>query len=166
MLKILHNEEISSYYKSFPVFGNLTILHLCWRFEPEVIHDWDEVVKMLQNCPKLQTLKIVKMGKMQISSYYNFPVFGNLTSLHLSWWYELEGIHIHDWDEVVKMLQNCPKLQILKIVKGGMSTTKEGWKNPCLIPECVSSNLRTCKIESYKAVKDGKDSSISRTISM
>ncbi|MCH97477.1 F-box/RNI/FBD-like domain protein, partial [Trifolium medium] len=83
---------------------------------------------MLQNCPKLQTLKIVKvssnytlqMGKMhrneEISSYYkDFPVFGNLTSLHLSWWFDLEGFH--DWDEVVTMLQNCPKLQILKIVK-------------------------------------------------
>ena len=48
----LPNEAI----KDFPVFGNLTDLRLHWTFGD--MHDWDEVVKMLQNCPKLQTLLI------------------------------------------------------------------------------------------------------------
>jgi len=56
--KNLPNEEINSYYKSFPVFENLTELQLYWV---NSIHDWGEVVKMLQNCPKLQTLKIYKV---------------------------------------------------------------------------------------------------------
>lgn len=45
----LPNAEINSYYKDFPVFGNLTKLLLCWGNEG--IHEWDEVVKILQNCP-------------------------------------------------------------------------------------------------------------------
>ncbi|GAU33936.1 hypothetical protein TSUD_357360 [Trifolium subterraneum] len=102
----------------------------------------------------VQFLTIFQMGKIhrneEISSYYKgFPVFGNLTILQLCWWFE----GIHDWDEVVKMLQNCPKLQTLKIVKRSNSRTKEGWKKPCHAPECVSSHLTTCKIEGYKAVK-------------
>jgi hypothetical protein len=56
--KILHNEEINSYYKGLPVFGNLTELQLHWYHKD--IHDWGEV-KMLQNCPKLQALQIVKV---------------------------------------------------------------------------------------------------------
>lgn len=56
--KNLPNKEINSYYKSFPVFENLTELQLYWF---NSIHDWDEVVKMLQNCPKLQTLLIRDM---------------------------------------------------------------------------------------------------------
>ncbi len=50
-------EEINLYYKGFPVFENLTDLQLCWC---SGAHDWDEVVKMLKNCPKLQTVNIIK----------------------------------------------------------------------------------------------------------
>lgn len=53
------NAEINSYYKDFPVFGNLTKLLLCWGNEG--IHEWDEVVKILQNCPKLQAISISKV---------------------------------------------------------------------------------------------------------
>jgi len=42
-----------------------------------------------------------------------FLVFENLTELQLSWWFR----GINDWDEVVKMLQNCPKLQTVNIIK-------------------------------------------------
>ncbi|RHN54926.1 putative leucine-rich repeat domain, L domain-containing protein [Medicago truncatula] len=56
-LERIFNEEINSYYKGFPVFENLTNLHLK-LFQAR--HVWYEVVKMLQSCPKLQTLRIVK----------------------------------------------------------------------------------------------------------
>lgn len=55
MGKILDTEEINSYNNGFPVFGNLIELQLCWIHG---IHDYVEVAKMLQNCPKLQALKI------------------------------------------------------------------------------------------------------------
>jgi hypothetical protein len=53
------NEEMNSFYKGFPVFQNLIKLHLYWR--PFILHDWDEVLKMLRYCPKLQTLQIKKV---------------------------------------------------------------------------------------------------------
>ncbi|WJX86442.1 hypothetical protein P8452_68751 [Trifolium repens] len=97
------------------------------------------------------TLQMVKIHhNEEISSYYKgFPVFGNLIILQLYW--SVRGIH--DCDEVVKMLQNCPKLQTLMILKWSNSTTKEDWKNRCHVPECVLSHLITCKIDGYKAVK-------------
>lgn len=58
MGKILDTEEINSYNNGFPVFGNLIELQLCWIHG---IHDYVEVVKMLQNCPKLQALRIEKV---------------------------------------------------------------------------------------------------------
>jgi len=54
----LSNKQINSFDKSLPVFENLTELQLTWSGG---IHDWEVVVKMLQNCPKLQTLTIVKV---------------------------------------------------------------------------------------------------------
>lgn len=56
MGKSLPNEEINSYYKGFPIFGNLTDLVLGWSND---IHNWDEVVKMLQNFKLLQFIRFV-----------------------------------------------------------------------------------------------------------
>ncbi|GAU33933.1 hypothetical protein TSUD_357320 [Trifolium subterraneum] len=84
----------------------------------------------------------------EINSYYKgFPVFGNLTDLKLYWLFK----GIHDWDMVVKILQNCPKLQTLLIVKGIDLTTKEDWEYPFHVPECVSSHLTSCSIAGYQA---------------
>ncbi|AES65190.1 cyclin-like F-box protein [Medicago truncatula] len=88
----------------------------------------------------------------EINSYNNgFPVFGNLIELQLCW------IHgIHDYVEVVKMLQNCPKLQALRIEKvclSALSTTIENWEYPDHVPKCVSSHLTTCRIELYEAME-------------
>jgi hypothetical protein len=58
MGKSLRNENINSYYKGYPVFEDLIELRLFWVID---IHDWDDVVKMLQNCPKLQALLISKV---------------------------------------------------------------------------------------------------------
>jgi hypothetical protein len=68
MGKVIYNEEIKSYYKGFPVFGNLTDLQLYY----EEIHDWDDVVKILQNCSKLQILKIKKVCLIVILVFYLF----------------------------------------------------------------------------------------------
>jgi len=61
MGSILHNKEINSYYKSYPVFRNLTELRLCWFQDGTHDSVWDDVVEMLQNCPKLQALSISKV---------------------------------------------------------------------------------------------------------
>jgi hypothetical protein len=78
MGKILDNEEINSYYKGLPVFGNLTDLRLYWTCGICEIHDWDEVMKMLHNCPKLQALKIKKVCLLHqwiVTSFYLFFSF-------------------------------------------------------------------------------------------
>jgi hypothetical protein len=55
----LPNEEINTYYKGFSVLENLIELRLFWF--KHCVHDWNEVVTMLQICPKLQTLSISKV---------------------------------------------------------------------------------------------------------
>ncbi|RHN55609.1 putative F-box domain, FBD domain, leucine-rich repeat domain, L domain-containing protein [Medicago truncatula] len=114
------------------------------------IHIRDVPLKALYNVQYLCVTNS-RLGKTisddEIYSYYKgLPLFGNLTELQL---YFRRGIH--DWGEVVKMLQKCPKLQALKIVKGFDSTTKENWKYPYDVPECVLSRLTTCNIVGYEA---------------
>jgi hypothetical protein len=58
MERSLWDEEISSYFKDFPLFENITELQLYWYGGTQ---EWNKVVKMLQSCPKLQTLIIKKV---------------------------------------------------------------------------------------------------------
>ncbi|MCH81217.1 F-box/LRR-repeat protein [Trifolium medium] len=107
------------------------------------------LVVPLRAVSNVQFLIIYEIGKIiHDEKIKDFPVFGNLTELNLSWTFR----DTHDWDEVVKMLYNCPKLQTLKIVKGIDSTTGEDWKYPYYVPECVSSHLTTCNIADFEAV--------------
>ncbi|CAJ2663577.1 unnamed protein product [Trifolium pratense] len=88
------------------------------------------------------------LHKEKLNSYYKgFPVFGNLIELALLWC--ISGIN--DWDVVVKILPNCPKLQTFVIAKGRDVTTKDDWKYPYHVPECVSSHLTSCEILGYEA---------------
>ncbi|XP_058775433.1 putative FBD-associated F-box protein At3g50710 [Vicia villosa] len=84
------------------------------------------------------------------SFYKEFPVFENLTVLNLCW---STSAQIHEWDEVVKMLQSCPKLQSLSISKAKSSPTKEDWKYPYHVPQCLSSHLTTINITEYEAIE-------------
>jgi hypothetical protein len=59
MGKFISFDVLNSYYKGFPVFENLIQLQLVWFYD--AIYDWGEIVKMLQNCPKLQSLSISKV---------------------------------------------------------------------------------------------------------
>ncbi|GAU50332.1 hypothetical protein TSUD_243630 [Trifolium subterraneum] len=105
----------------------------------------------------VQFLTAIGMGQSlpneEINSYYkDYPVFENLIELRLFWF----DHRIHDWDDVVIMLHNCPKLQALSISKWTNSSTpgvREDWKYPYHVPECVSSHLTTCKIIDYRAIK-------------
>ncbi|XP_058772224.1 putative FBD-associated F-box protein At3g50710 [Vicia villosa] len=59
---------------------------------------------------------------------------------------ELNG-GILDWTELLRILQNCPKLQAFSISM--TLTTNNDWKYPYHVPECVSSHLKKCRIEIY-----------------
>jgi len=69
MGKILSNQEINSYYKGYPMFENLIELRLFWFHHGTRDLIWDDVVKMLQNCPKLQALSITKVWLSSMDSY-------------------------------------------------------------------------------------------------
>ncbi|WJX62825.1 hypothetical protein P8452_47780 [Trifolium repens] len=108
----------------------------------------------LRGISGVQFLTLTGMGKSlpneEINTYYKgFSVFKNLIELQLFW----SNHFVHDWNEVVTMLQNCPKLQNLSISKCRNSTTTEDWKYPFHVPKCVSSHLTTCKIIDYEPVE-------------
>ncbi|CAI8588069.1 unnamed protein product [Vicia faba] len=93
----------------------------------------------------------INLVNKETNSYYkDFPVFENLTLLNLGW---STHTQIHEWDEVVKMLQSCPKLQSLSISKAKSSPTKEDWKYPYHVPQCLLTQLITCNIEDYEAIQ-------------
>ncbi|RHN79543.1 putative FBD domain, leucine-rich repeat domain, L domain-containing protein [Medicago truncatula] len=87
------------------------------------------------------------LSNKEINSFdKSLPMFENLTELELFW---SQGIH--DWEVVVKMLQNCPKLHSLYIAKEKYSTTIEHWEYPDHVPECVSSHLTKFEVIDYEA---------------
>ncbi|RHN82330.1 putative FBD domain-containing protein [Medicago truncatula] len=80
-------------------------------------------------------------------NFYNrgSPIFRDLINLQLSMFY------FHHWDHVMEVLQHCPKLQILLILK--LSEDKINWKYPNFVPECISSHLISCTIN-YEGLED------------
>ncbi|CAJ2640161.1 unnamed protein product [Trifolium pratense] len=73
-------------------------------------------------------------------TYIDIPIFHNLIHLKLN----------NSWKLVVKMLHHCPKLQSLELSKGSRYISVDDQENsveePELVPECVSSCLKTCAI--------------------
>lgn len=116
------------------------------------IHLFEVPLRAVSN---VQHLSLFEMGKTdpieEINSYYTgIPVFENLTVLRLYWFFHV----LFDWDDVMKMLQSCPKLQDITISKCTSDfKTKVDWKYPYHVPECVSSHLTTCNILHYQDVE-------------
>lgn len=79
MGKFVSFDLLNSYYKGFPVFENLIQLQLVWFYD--AIYDWGEIVKMLENCPKLQTLSISKVCFSRPSIVFGFCLFFSSTIL-------------------------------------------------------------------------------------
>ncbi|CAJ2640056.1 unnamed protein product [Trifolium pratense] len=73
-------------------------------------------------------------------TYIDIPIFHNLTHLKFK----------NSWGLVVQMLHHCPKLQSLELSKGSRHVREDELGNsaeePELVPECVSSCLKTCTI--------------------
>ncbi|RHN45189.1 putative F-box domain, FBD domain, leucine-rich repeat domain, L domain-containing protein [Medicago truncatula] len=58
------------------------------------------------------------------------------------------------WKWLLEMLKNCPKLQNLTLHKlYGHGIDEDDWKEPEIIPNCLSSQLRTCSLIDYKGMK-------------
>ncbi|CAJ2672340.1 unnamed protein product [Trifolium pratense] len=77
--------------------------------------------------------------------YYDIPIFHNLTQLEL-----------HDRLELVaQVLQYFPKLQKLELNQESYETAgneedgQQNWAEPEVVPQCLSSHLRTCSIHNF-----------------
>ncbi|XP_058770621.1 F-box/FBD/LRR-repeat protein At3g52680-like [Vicia villosa] len=66
------------------------------------------------------------------------PTFHNLTQIELFFKYDCK----RNWKWMLQMLQHCPKLQHLII--------ENNWLEPDVVPECLSSQLRTCLIRNCR----------------
>nr|ABN05919.1 Cyclin-like F-box; FBD [Medicago truncatula] len=81
------------------------------------------------------------------------PIFYNLTQMelfsnlkHKTWPNKWK------WMLEVEMLQHSPKLQHLiihKEIENGIEN-KDNWEDPKIIPECLSSQLKTCLFKNYR----------------
>ncbi|WVZ16006.1 hypothetical protein V8G54_013572 [Vigna mungo] len=101
-------------------FHNLVQLHL------EVMEDWLLFLKVLNHCPKLQSLKICIHKSYEEGDVWPYPqtvpacISSHLTAVldittnlvELEWKYRSFSIN---WVDVTEMLKQCPKLQTLAI---------------------------------------------------
>ncbi|KOM56849.1 hypothetical protein LR48_Vigan10g274100 [Vigna angularis] len=81
--------------------------------------------------------------------------FHNLVELKLNLPY------IQNWIELLETLKHCPKLQTLAIryFKTSFGSSAEGqeeavWTYPESVPACISSHLKTCRLENYRGSID------------
>ncbi|XP_045788105.1 F-box/FBD/LRR-repeat protein At3g52680-like isoform X2 [Trifolium pratense] len=91
--------------------------------------------------------------KLTRACFVEVPVFYNLTQMEIfsdlkrrSW--------PNKWMWILEMLQNTPKLQHLIIheeIENGNDHEEYSWEDPKKVPECLSSQLKTCLFRNYRA---------------
>ncbi|KEH26091.1 putative FBD-associated F-box protein At5g38570 [Medicago truncatula] len=133
------------------------------RFE-----NWNDYINFLSSCPNLEDLRLKsihcrkldknnasktvfqkslalsKLVRLCIGSTDDFfKVISNFSNLiHIKLWLS----PLHCWDDVVKLLRLCPKLQILYIKTFSRTTSTKEWTCPLSVLECVSYHLKSCTI--------------------
>ncbi|KAE9618013.1 putative F-box domain, FBD domain, leucine-rich repeat domain, L domain-containing protein [Lupinus albus] len=91
----------------------------------------------------LYNVEYLNLNIREVSPHYNdMPAFYNLTEMKL-FFYE------YRWQQLVELLNHCPKLQILKIHMSFGMEHDENWACPRFVPECVLLHLRECSIYEY-----------------
>ncbi|GAU44399.1 hypothetical protein TSUD_246250 [Trifolium subterraneum] len=117
------------------------------------IHECDVPISAIDNVKNLKLGMWGRHSEPETNSYFRgFLVCQNLIQLELCFH------RFHHWDNVVEVLQNCPKLQILSFEKWPYSCYNKDdlnitWKDPTFVPECISSRLKSCIID-YKGKVD------------
>ncbi|KAK1386867.1 F-box/FBD/LRR-repeat protein [Heracleum sosnowskyi] len=96
---------------------------------------------------KYLTLSENTLGALDYASYDGFPTFHNLTML------ELHFDTSSCWTLLPYMLSKSPNLRSLVFPNGlaGMFSTTSSfmWNPPKLVPECLSSHLKTIEIKEF-----------------
>ncbi|KAK7362558.1 hypothetical protein VNO77_04674 [Canavalia gladiata] len=100
--------------------------------------------------PSLKTLDLDQFLRVEMmnTSLSDVPYFNNLTNMELIFQFT-------KWQcgFLVEALHHCPKLQNLTIHKRydyGDGIYEDGWEDPQLVPECLSSQIRTCCLKDYE----------------
>ncbi|XP_045790023.1 FBD-associated F-box protein At4g10400-like isoform X1 [Trifolium pratense] len=98
--------------------------------------------------------------KLTRPCFVEVPVFYNLTQLEI-----FSDLKLQSWPKkwiwILEMLQNTPKLQHLIIhevsheIENGNDHEEEysWWEDPKIVPECLSSHLKTCLFRNYRGNK-------------
>jgi hypothetical protein len=107
--------KINSYCRDFLALQNLIHLELCF-------YDIGDVFKVLQNCPKLQILSIIKVNFLCLWILCSFFWFLCVCFINLILVYIMQWSYLHNQD------------------------LHRNWKNPNLVPKCISSHLRSCTL--------------------
>ncbi|CAJ2670169.1 unnamed protein product [Trifolium pratense] len=81
---------------------------------------------------------------------WQFPMYLNLTYIKLI----LKDKHPEKWKWLLEVLNRCPKLQNLTIHEDSeLGCEQFNWMDPTIVPECLSTQLRTCLLKDYKNTK-------------
>ncbi|XP_058782833.1 F-box/FBD/LRR-repeat protein At3g52680-like [Vicia villosa] len=166
-IKTLHLDKIlfmsQDRLSFFSVFPNLEDLHANDVFVVggrQYIPQTEEIKAMNKCLPKLV---MANAGNMELIPFFSVsrelilnvdqtlryvmvqvPIFYNLTQLELLFNFNESWKAEWKWRWTIKMLQHSPKLQHLIIhQKNEIGTDENNWEEPNIIPECLSSELKT-----------------------
>ncbi|KEH22195.1 F-box/RNI/FBD-like domain protein [Medicago truncatula] len=86
-------------------------------------------------------LRVILSKEQQVHNFHNLTcmelIFGS------SW--------CTKWKWVLELLEHCPKLQNLTLDEVlHFYRAEDDWKEPAIVPKCISSQLRTCSLKAHR----------------
>ncbi|KEH22170.1 cyclin-like F-box protein [Medicago truncatula] len=142
-----------------PILEELEIPSLLCRFSKDGIGEFKHLPNLVRaNISKFVPKSIqfawicnAKFLRLELRhSEHQVHAFHNLTHMELIFTSNWRT----KWKWLLEMLKNCPKLQNLTLHKlYGHGIDEDDWKEPEIIPNCLSSQLRTCSLIYYKGMK-------------
>ncbi|XP_045799182.1 FBD-associated F-box protein At4g10400-like [Trifolium pratense] len=98
-------------------------------------------------CCKAEVLHAQLDMKYLNTRYHQFPMCHNLIHMELN----LVINHTEKWKRLLEVLNHCPKIQNLTIHKFRIGyESLDNWTDPTIVPECLSTQLRTCLLKDYR----------------
>ncbi|XP_058772406.1 FBD-associated F-box protein At5g56370-like isoform X1 [Vicia villosa] len=146
-----------------PVLQELRTRCLGVRSRDKVVPH-EVIMKDYPSLPKLPHLsRMIYWANLQVlrgeldSHCCSYPILYNLTYM--------EVIHKHrdleeereEWMYLLERLNYCPKLQNLTIIEDNENREEivYNWREPASIPECLSTQLKTCLIKQFTYTECG-----------
>ncbi|CAI8591652.1 unnamed protein product [Vicia faba] len=97
---------------------------------------------------------ILNVKQKPLLSTVQIPMFYHLTQMELV--FNVEKTWLAKWKWILKMLQQSPNLQHLIIhqeIENENGINDKNWEEPQIVPECLSSQLRTCLFRWFRGTK-------------